>query len=194
MAGITWQWRKVDQARALQARTLHHLQWQEIGHWLGEGQESRALAYLASLIRERPERWQAAMYAMSIVEQHSFPVRAGPETRPPAALTAPACLSPDGSWQAAAGEDLVVRIWEGASGREMARLPQTSAVTAMATGTGPVSLTVAAGDGGLAVYPHAAAPPVPLRRLNPEPVWDTRRRRAMSMCNSFLPTVENVMR
>ena len=132
VAGVLWQWRSAEQARAAQSESLAEarasnaakeeslarLQWQEIGRWLEVGDEGHDLAYLASLIRERPERWQPAMYAMSIVEQRRFPFLAGPEVQSPVKLSVPARLSPDGTWFATAGGDRVVKIWDTASGRE----------------------------------------------------------------------------
>ena len=126
VTGIAWQWRKAERARVEQAKALAHLQSQEIGRWLEEGDAARALAYLASLIRERPDRWQAVMYALSIVEQHSFPVLAWPEIHPPAKLVSSAAFAPDGSWLAAAGGRValpdgacVARIWDAVSGQPL---------------------------------------------------------------------------
>lgn len=153
VAGIVWQWQKTEQARAEQAIALEHLQWQGIDRWLNEEDASRALAYLASLIRQRPDRWPAVMYAMSIVEQNAVPVLSGPAVQPPVPLTCEAQLDPDGRWLAGAGEDQIVRIWDVETGKETAQLPQRAPVTAVAIGAGPVKLAVAMQDGTIALYP-----------------------------------------
>ena len=186
VAGVVWQWRNAEQARAAQSlaearasnaakeESLARLQWQEIGRWLEEGDEGHALAYLASLIRERPERWQPAMYAMSIVEQRRFPLLAGPEVQSPVKLSVPSRLSPDGTWFATAGGDRLVKIWDTASGREALQIPQTSPVTALALASGPWKLAVATEDGALTVRTDLAGAPVILTREQAAPVLDLR--------------------
>ena len=170
VAGITWQWRRTESARAAQAEALARLEWQEIGRWLDDRQTARALAYLASLIRENPDRWQAVMYAMSIIEQHCFPVQIGPDIVPPGKLKVSACLAPDGTWLAAAGEDKTVRLWDGVSGREINQLPQPSAIASLAAGGGPVALAIALEDGNLLSHATPAALPVPLGRTMAAPI------------------------
>ena len=160
MGGVVWQWRKTETA-------LAHLQWQEIGRWLDEGDNARALAYLASLIRADPNRWSAAMYAMSIVEQNAYPLLAGPEIYPPATLTTPAQLSPDGTWIAAAGKDWIVRVWDVASGKEKMQLPQGAAITALAVAD---RLAVATNEGALMIYSKLDAQPAVLARTAPGPI------------------------
>lgn len=155
VSGIVWQWRAAERANAAQAEALRRVRWQEVERWVDKGEIPRALAYLASIIRAQPDNWQAAMYAMSIVDQHAFPVLGGPYVHPPARSTAAACLHPDGSTAVTAGEDRVVRLWEVRSGRELRQLPQASPITALAISQGPVSLAVATQENGVAC--HAAA-------------------------------------
>jgi serine/threonine protein kinase/WD40 repeat protein len=149
-AGVTWQWRRAEHARSDQAKTLAHLGWDQMTRWARTGEEPRALAYLASLIRERPDNWRAAMYAMSIVDRRSFPALAGPAIHPQLPLVLKTTrLAPDGSWLAAADKDGHVRVWETAAARETAQFHFESSVTALAVSGGPVKLAVATKDGGL---------------------------------------------
>ena len=161
-------------ANAAKAESLARLEWQEIGHWLDEGDEGRSLAYLASLIRERPERWQAAMYAMSIVEQNRFPLLASPYVQPPVKLAVPARLSPDGTWFAAAGVDRIVRIWDVATGQETQQIAHASTVTALALAAGPWKLAVATADGALMVRADPATASVTMTRDLPAGVLNLR--------------------
>ncbi|MBX7211279.1 MAG: protein kinase [Verrucomicrobiaceae bacterium] len=174
VAGVLWQWRKAEHARAEQAVALAHLQWQEVDQWLEDGESERALSYLAKLLRERPERWQAAMYAMSIVEQKAFPLMAGPEIHPASKLVVPARLAPDGSWFAMAGEDQVVRVYDATSSKETLQIPVTAKVTALAVASGQWKLAVATADGVLALHGELAASSVKLSRAQPAPILELR--------------------
>ncbi|MBB5037695.1 protein kinase domain-containing protein [Prosthecobacter dejongeii] len=135
MTGIIMQWLATERANRMQAAALERVRWQEIEQWQKEGNSSQALTYLAKLIRQKPNHWQAAMYAMSIVDQTSLAVPAGPNITPPVASTATARLSADGQFIITAGSDAKVRIWEAESGKETRNIPVNSPVTEMATGT-----------------------------------------------------------
>lgn len=169
MSGVIWQWREAERANAAQAATLDRLRWQEIERWVDEGESARALAYLASLIRANPQNWQAAMYAMSIVDQHSFPVLAGPVIEPPSVSTTAACLAPDASWIASAGKDQVVRIWDVSTGVQRHELPQKNSVQALATSAGPIALALAT-TGGLLIHHEVNKPPLEIEWNSAEPV------------------------
>lgn len=170
ISGIAWQWRVAERARTAQARALAHLEWQQIGRWLEEGNAAQALAYLAQKIRQRPDYWQAVMYAMSIVDQHSFPLHAGPVIEPPVKLALPASLAPDGSWVAAVGVDQVVRLWAVNDGRETAQLKQPQPVTALLAGSGDAAIVVALSDGAVQLYSSPSAAPAKLLRKAAEPI------------------------
>ena len=152
ISGVFWQWRKAEQASAEQAKTLKHLHWKQIGDWLDQGNSAQALAYLAARIRERPDNWQAAMYAMSIVDYSSFPIAVGAEINPAVKLTQQACLSPTGEWIAAPATDRSVRVWQASSGQQIRRITFDSPVTAVVAGNKYHELTVALQDGRLLLF------------------------------------------
>ena len=122
MTGLIMQWVAVQRANRVQAEALERVRWQEIERWQQEGNVSQPLTYLASLVRERPNNWQASMYAMSIAEQMPVAVPAGPHIQPPAASTASARLSPDGAWVVTVGQDASLRIWETKTGRQIRQI------------------------------------------------------------------------
>ncbi len=165
ISGIVWQWRRSETALAGQAKALAHLEWQQVDHWLKDGETSQALAYLASLLRAQPGNTQAATYAMSIVDQHAFPILAGPPVHPPAPLAVPVGLAPNGQWFAGAGTDHVVRIWSCVSGQEMLHLRQEAPVVALAVADGPWSLALALDSNQLLTYTSLTSPPKVLPRV-----------------------------
>jgi WD40 repeat protein len=170
-AGVTWQWRRAEHARVAQQKTLDHLRWQGILDQAASNDDApRALARLAAMLRAEPQRWQAAMLAMSMVDQRAFPVLAGPLVQPPAKLVTPPRLAPDGSWFAAVGDDKIARVWETATGRERAQIPVASPATALAVSQGPLALAVATRDGSLNVRAAADAPPASLARTGTQPI------------------------
>ena len=171
VAGISWQWRRSEMARTGQSKTLAHLGWDQMTRWARTGEEPRALAYLASLIRDRPSNWRAAMYAMSIVDQRSLPALAGPAIYPPVAFVpGTARLAPDGNWLAAADKERTVRVWETATGRQMTQFSCASPITALAVSGGPIKLAVATEDGGLTTAAEINIPPTPLARSDSLPI------------------------
>jgi WD40 repeat protein len=162
--GVMWQWRRAEAARVDQQRALDHLHWNEIVRQVGAGEAPVALAQLAALLRKIPAHWQAAMLAMSIVDQQPFPRLAGPPVQPEGKLATPPCLAPDGSWFAAAGQDQTVRAWDTATGRERARFKLAAAASALAVSDGPFALAIATRDGRIEVRAAADTSPIALVR------------------------------
>ena len=77
--------------------SVAHLQWGAIDNMMQAGPSSRALAKVASLLRDTPADWKAAMFAMSVIDDRRFPAPAAPAIRHPdgTELTV-ARISPDG--------------------------------------------------------------------------------------------------
>jgi len=173
-AGVTWQWRRAERASAEQRKALDHLRWREIVEQAGTDEAPMALAHLAAILRADASRWQAAMLAMSIVDQSSFPILAGPPVLPEVKLVTPPRLAPDGSWFAAAGEDRSVRVWDAATGAERARIPLPSPATALAVAQGPLALAAATQDGQLRVHRSLDSPAQPLPRSDAQPIAELR--------------------
>lgn len=173
-AGVTWQWRRAEHARVEQQKALDHLHWGEIVGKIEAGDAPLALAYLAVLLREDPTHWQAAMLAMSVVDQQSFPQLAGPPVLPDVKFATLPRLAPDGSWFAAAGQEQSVRVWEAATGRERTRFTLATAATALAVSDGPLALVVATRDGALLACAAVEASPVSLRREGQQAIDDLR--------------------
>ncbi|MBE2283804.1 MAG: protein kinase [Prosthecobacter sp.] len=151
-AGVTWQWRRAEEARVEQRRALGHLAWNEVVRQAGTDEKQPALARLAAMLREDPSRWQAAMLAMSMVDQSSFPMLVGPPMKPEVKLLTPPRLAPDGTWFAAAGEDQILRTWDAATGRETKRITLVSPATALAVAAGPWTLALATHDGHIHIH------------------------------------------
>ena len=172
VSGITWQWRLARHAQRAQARALAHVEWQQIDRWLEEDQAPRALAFLASILRDQPGCWQAVMYAMSIIDQHSFPVRVGPAIQSGALLAQPAQLSPDGRWLVIAGVDQRVIVHDAATSRELARHDAPAAITALAVGPEGAALGYATQAGQVLFHASAVSTAAPraLTRQLPGPV------------------------
>ncbi|WP_254506528.1 protein kinase domain-containing protein [Anatilimnocola floriformis] len=115
-----WQWGRAERARATLSENVAHLEWNAIDTMLEHGQSSRGLAKVAALVRENPNDWKAAMFAMSVLEQRRFPVPAAPQLRHPEGgeLTV-ARLSPAGDRIATASYDSTARLWDAATGKEV---------------------------------------------------------------------------
>jgi WD40 repeat protein len=173
LAGVTWQWRRAEHARLEQQQALAHLRWMETARQV-ESPSSQdapiALARLAEILREDPSRWQAAMLAMSVIEQRACPVLAGPPVAPEPKLATPPRLAPDGSWFAAAGEDRALHVWDSATGREKSRIDVAAPATALAVAQGPLAIAVATKDARVSVCATVDGPAQPLPRAGAEPI------------------------
>ncbi len=169
--GVLWQWRAATRANKAQAAALERMHWQDIDEWVDRGEHARALAYLASLIRANPEHWQAVMYAMSIVDQHVFPVLQGPVIRPAVKLVTPACMSLDGKSILTAGDDRAVRLWDVSTGRQTAEWPQDKPVTAIGMTTVVSGIFIATEDGALSLH-SSRGQPLRLRRKYTGPILE----------------------
>lgn len=171
-AGVTWQWQRAEAASAEQRKSLAHLEWVETARQAETDEAPVALSHLAKMLRAAPERWQAAMLAMSLLDQRAFPMLAGPPVLPEVKLVTPPCLAPDGSWFAAACEDKTIRIWETATGRERDRLSLDAKASVLAASAGPLTLAVATPDGRVRVRADTAGPWISLPRGAAEPAAD----------------------
>ena len=107
-----WQWSRAENANVNLRDSLVHLQWASIDDMLQTGQTSFALARVASLLRQDPTDWKAAMFAISVMEQHRFPVPVAPLITHSDTDLRVARLSPDGQRIATASLDGTARIWD----------------------------------------------------------------------------------
>ena len=117
---VSWQWVRAERANIRLTENVADLRWTTISNMISNGQSSRALAIVASLLRQNASDGKAAMFGLSLVEQHRFPVPASPPIRHPegAELTV-ARLSPDGTRIATASYDGTARIWDARSSRQL---------------------------------------------------------------------------
>ncbi|MGC3967775.1 MAG: WD40 repeat domain-containing serine/threonine-protein kinase [Pirellulales bacterium] len=111
-----WQWGRAELANEALTENVSRLEWAAIDTMLTQGENSRALAKLASLLRRDSGDWKAATLAMSIMEQRRFPVPAAPVIRhPDGAELSVARLSPDGRRIVTASFDGTARLWNAAT-------------------------------------------------------------------------------
>jgi len=164
LGGVTWQWQRAETARGDQQRVLDHLHWNEILRQIDSNAAPEAMAKLAVMLRSDPANWQAAMLAMSVIDQQSFPCPAGPPVVLAGQPATPPRLAPDGSWFAAAGKDRVVRAWSSVTGKEIASFPLDAQVTALAVSSGRLPLALAMEDGRLLVWESLLSTPVTVPR------------------------------
>ncbi len=102
--GVSWQWRRAERARqavasanSQLARTVAHLEWRTLDSLLERDYAGRALADLAARLRADPHNWQAASFALSLVEQRPFARPVGPAITVPSSGSPPLSrLAPDG--------------------------------------------------------------------------------------------------
>lgn len=160
----TWQWSRAEMARTRQQEILDHLNWTEIVREIDTNAAPEALAKLATMLRNEPGNWPAAMLAMSVVDQQAFPCAVGPPVTLYEQPAIPPRLAPDGHWFAAAGRDRMLHAWGAESGEEIARLPLDNAATALAVSNGRLSLAVATEGGHLQIWESFQSAAVTLPR------------------------------
>lgn len=124
----TWQWGRAVQANVHLRENVQYLQRDLIDDILSADESSRALAKIAALLHEDPTDWKAAMFGMSIMDQHRFPVPTLPPIRhPDGAELRVARLSPDGKRLVTASVDGSARLWSSLTGELLARPMQHGA-------------------------------------------------------------------
>lgn len=124
-----WEWWRAEQANARMAKTVDRLQRDAINDTLEGGQNARALAKAASLIRSNLADWKAASLAISIMEQRAFPVPAAPMISRDDELTV-ARLSPDGTRIAIGSADGTVTLWDAVTSKKLDFVIRHSAAVA----------------------------------------------------------------
>lgn len=116
-----WQWGRAQSANVRLTENVGHLEWAAIDTMLESGQSSRALAKVASLLRTDPGDRNAAMFAMSVLEQRRFPVPAAPPIRHPnGGELSVARISPTGNRVVTAAFDRTARLWDPATSESTA--------------------------------------------------------------------------
>ena len=181
-AGVLWQWRHAEAARLAEAEanvqlrdTINHLDWRNIEVLLERDYAPQALANLARRIRSEPQSWQAASYAISILEQRQFAFPAGPPiVGPDEEFTGWPAFAPDGRRAAYGTKDGRVHVIDSNSGQE-ALPPLATGGTVVAVSFSPDGTQLAAGceDGTLLLWAmpggrllsRTATPAVPLRQI-----------------------------
>ncbi|QDV47461.1 Serine/threonine-protein kinase PknB [Stieleria neptunia] len=115
-----WQWRRAETANVDLTISIEQLQWREIAAMLQAGESARALAKVASLIREDETDWKAAMFGMSIMQQHRFPLPVStPIRHPHGAELRAARLSPDGRRIVTTSYDATARLWDSRTSKQV---------------------------------------------------------------------------
>ncbi len=114
------QWRRAEQANVELKDKITNLEWRDIDNMLQNGQSTRALAKVASLLRDDPSDWKAAMLAMSVMQRRRLPVPAAPPIRHPEGTELNvARVSPDGRSIVTASFDGTARIWDATTSEQI---------------------------------------------------------------------------
>lgn len=150
--GVTWQWLRAEKAN-------QHLRWQGIVRQAESDEAQPALARMAAVLRADPADWRAAMLAMSLVDQRSFPIPAGPPIMPDQPLSTQPQLSPDGTWFAAGTGDKTLRVWDVATGKEKNRVQLEERPVMTAIGSGSWKMAAALADGRVLAFADLSQPP-----------------------------------
>ena len=108
-----WQRNRAERSNLALLESVEHLEWNAIDAMLTQGESSRALASVASLIRNNPNDKNAAMFAMSLMESTPFPVPSSPtfqhSNRSEIKI---ARVSPDGKRVITGSVDGTAQLWD----------------------------------------------------------------------------------
>lgn len=108
-----WQWARAERSNSALIESVEHLEWNAIDAMLNQGESSRALATVASLIRNNPHDKNAAMFAMSLMEEVPLPIPAAPTfqhvNRSELSI---ARISPDGRFILTGSVDGTAWLWD----------------------------------------------------------------------------------
>jgi WD40 repeat protein len=130
------------------------LRWRSIDALLEDDHAGRAVAQLAERLRQEPNDWRAATYAISILEQRSFAMPlAALQERPEIAGHILPAINPDGTRIAKTGNDQTVRVLDAITGTNAFKpLSHGAAVASLLFSPDGIQLAAAMGDGSVNLW------------------------------------------